>query len=122
MENNNSSVDEYEKNNRTMLKKYKMVDIDFGNSNNQTANLEPCYVDTVKNIIYTIPIPCEKLLICKKISVESYDDFDLFPNVAGLYWIATTEPINHSFNSCTHSPKIIAEKYNIVYNGSTCNI
>jgi hypothetical protein len=104
------------------FKDYKSEFITFNNNLNIDLNLEPCYIDKKNKIIYSISIPCDKLLICKKILISEEKHFNLIPNKPGLYWITTNEPYNHCLNSGKNCPKKIDKDYNIIYNGSSCNI
>ena len=80
-EKKNNTIDDNEIN----LDNYKLMNISFNESSELISKLKPCYIDTFNNIIYSISIPCEKLLICKKICIENKDNFDLIPNKSGLY-------------------------------------
>ena len=114
----NNTIDD----NEIDLDKYKLINISFNESSEFISKLKPCYIDTNNKIIYSISIPCERLLICKKICIENQDNFDLIPNKSGLYWITTNEPINHCLNSGLKCPNNIDNDYKIIYNGSTGDI
>jgi hypothetical protein len=114
----NDNVDENEIN----LNEYKLKNICFNGSSELISKLKPCYIDTDEKIIHLISLPCEKLLICKKILIEKLSDFDLITNKPGLYWITTNEPINHCLNSGVNCLKNINNDTKIIYNGSSCNI
>ena len=59
---NNDNVDE----NKINLNEYKLKNMSFNGSSELISKLKPCYIDTDEKIIYSISLPCEKLLICKK--------------------------------------------------------
>ncbi len=60
-----NNVDENE--NEINLNEYKLKNISLDNSSELISKLKPCYIDTNSKIIYSISMPCEKLLICKNI-------------------------------------------------------
>lgn len=112
------NVDENEIN----LNEYKLKNISFDSSSELISKLKPCYIDTDNKIIYSISLPCEKLLICKNIVIKKSSDFDLISNKPGLYWITTNEPINHCLNSGLNCLTIINNDNKIIYNGSSGDI
>lgn len=114
----NDDVDE----NGINLNEYKLKNISFDGSSEFISKLKPCYIDTNNKIIYSISLPCEKLLICKKIVIKKSDDFDLISNKPGLYWITTNEPINHCLNSGLNCLTNINDDSKIIYNGSSGDI
>lgn len=114
----NDDVDENEIN----LNEYKLKNISFDDSSEFISKLKPCYIDTNNKIIYSISLPCEKLLICKKIVIKKSDDFDLISNKPGLYWITTNEQINHCLNSGLNCLTNINDDSKIIYNGSSGDI
>lgn len=109
------------KNEVNTLNGYKLKNITF-NEPIDFNKLKPCYIDDNNKIIYSISIPCEKLLMCKKLLIENQDGFDLIPNKSGLYWITTNEPINHCLNSGSKCPNDMENDYKIIYNGSAGDI
>jgi hypothetical protein len=115
---NNDNIDE----NKINLNEYKLKNMSFNGSSELISKLKPCYIDTDEKIIYSISLPCEKLLICKKIVIEKSSDFDLISNKHGLYWIATNEPINHCLNSGLNCLTNINNDSKIIYNGSSGDI
>lgn len=101
---------------------YKIMEMNFSNNISILSTLKPCYIEEDNKIIYTITIPCEKLKICKSIEVHSDIDFNTIPNVSGLYWIMTNEPIIHCLNSGLNCPYINNANMRIIYNGTTDNL
>jgi hypothetical protein len=104
------------------LNEYKLKNITFNEPLEFISKLKPCYIDIDNKVIYSISIPCENLLICKKLLIENDNEFNLIPNKSGLYWITTNEPINHCLNSGLKCINNIENDYKIIYNGSAGDI
>ena len=104
------------------LTEYKIMEMNFSNNASSISTLKPCYIDDDKKLIYIVPIPCEKLKICKSIDIHNENDFNTIPNKSGLYWIMTNEPINHCLNSGIKCPEKNNTGMKIIYNGSTDNL
>jgi hypothetical protein len=121
IDNNEITNDEVD-GNGINLNEYKLKNISFDGSSEFISKLKPCYIDTNNKIIYSISLPCEKLLICKKTVIKKSDDFDLISNKPGLYWITTNEPINHCLNSGLNCLTNINDDSKIIYNGSSGDI
>lgn len=119
-----TSINEIHKNNinEINLNEYKFKNISFDGSSELISKLKPCYIDTNEKIIYSISLPCEKLLICKKIAIDKLDDFNSISNKPGLYWITSNEPINHCLNSGLYCLTNINDDSKIIYNGSSGDI
>ena len=60
-------------------------------------------------------VPDERLTDVDNISLRTEEDFNKIPKNGGCYWIATNEPIKHSFHKYDLPEKI--DSFDIIYNG-----
>ena len=63
----------------------------------------------------TLRLPDKRLTNVENILLKTEEDFNKIPKRGGCYWIATNEPIKHSFHKYDLPEKI--DSFEIIYNG-----
>lgn len=88
-----------------------------------TDRCTPCFLDKETGMIHIIQIPDERLMGISSIRIQSMNDIERIPiKTPGIYWISTNEPITHCLNKGIHVPVVMDDNFQIVYNGSCCDL
>ena len=96
--------------------------VDFDARLRSNASLTLCMYDRANGLVIDVEHPDARLTGVSFVQMTGPDDALSVPGKAGVYWIATTEPILHVLNMSDHVPGIWPDKHTVVYNGTSDNL